>query len=929
MSIGIKNKEKELMRDKLFLIDGTALLYRAHFAFIRNPLINSRQENTSAIFGVLNSFIALIDKLDARYIAIAFDRKAPTFRHRDYEAYKANRPQMPDDLAAQIAPVIEFFSLVEVPQIGADGYEADDALGTMGERFKAQYDIIYVTSDKDYCQLVDESSTLYDPMKDHLIDTGAVIKKYGVKPEQFVDYLALVGDSSDNIPGVRGIGPVAANKLLNSFPSLEEIYEHIDEVDTKYQKKLQENKENAFLSQHLARIVRDADLKIPDLDELFFEAKRLTRALPLLQRYEITSLQRKIEARFPGPDTEPELLEQQADIFASDDVKTQENPPQVESDFEAILVDAERFEALLSELKQVDVISLDTETDSLDSRVAALVGISLCFSASTAYYLPLGHQMAENLPLKESVAALARACKGKSIVGHNLKYDMMVLRRYGWEITAPFFDTMIAAYILDAGAFTFSLADCALRELGYRMMPITQLIGKGKKQTTFDLISPQEACFYAAEDAWAAFTLYRIYTPRLEASPARAVFYELDLPLLPVLMQMEEHGISIDEKMLSEISHRLNLEIKRLTEEIYEIAGYDFNLNSTQQLAKLLFQELQLPAKKKTKSGYSTDNSVLETLSEDYEIARKIIDYRQLVKLENTYVSALPKLVNPQTERIHSSFNQCVASTGRLSSTNPNLQNIPIRTKLGREIRKAFVAGSEDYLILAADYSQIELRLLALMSGDEVLLKAFKEGIDIHKQTAAQINDVKLSEVTGDMRRAAKTINFGLMYGMGQRKLARELSISQSEAKAMIESYFAQFPAISTFKAECIAKARSEGRAQTIFGRTLELPGIHSKNKGTSSEAERVAVNMPIQGSAADLIKRAMISIHAQIGADPKIRMIMQVHDELVFEVHRDFATEAEKLVRSEMEKALPEKYRDQIRLAVEVGIGKNWYEAH
>ncbi|MDD3533663.1 MAG: DNA polymerase I, partial [Candidatus Cloacimonetes bacterium] len=572
---------------------------------------------------------------------------------------------------------------------------------------------------------------------------------------------------------------------------------------------------------------------------------------------------------------------------------------------------------------------LDTETDSLDWTNAALVGISLCWEPTKAYYLPLGHQMTENLDMKETIQALSKACRGKTIIAHNLKFDRMILKRHGWLISEPFFDTMIAAYVLDAGYFTFSLDDCAARELGYRMMPITELIGKGRKQITFDLVSVQDACFYAAEDAWATLSLFRVYQGRLESSRAKKVFYELDLPLMPVLMQMEELGVSIDEKVLSKISHQLNIEIKQLTEEIYEISGYEFNLNSTQQLAKLLFEELKLPAKKKTKSGYSTDNSVLEALSEDYEIASRIIEYRQLVKLQNTYVSALPRLVNPDTQRIHSSFNQCVASTGRLSSTNPNLQNIPIRTKTGREIRKAFVPGADDFLVMAADYSQIELRLLALMSEDEKLLEAFEHKIDIHKQTAAQINGVAISEVSADMRRAAKTINFGLMYGMGQRKLARELNISQSEAKTMIENYFAQFPAISNFKAECIAKARSTGRAETIFGRVLDLPGIHSKNKGTSSEAERIAVNMPIQGSAADIIKRAMLGIHARIQSEPKIRMIMQVHDELVFEVHNDYAQAAQKLVREEMEAALPKQYRQKIRLSVDIGIGKNWYEAH
>lgn len=917
------------MKDKLFLIDGTALFYRAHFAFIRNPLINSRQENTSAIFGVINSFLTLIDKMDAKYIAIAFDRKAPTFRHIDYEQYKANRPPMPEDLSAQLPAVLEFFDLVKIAQIGADGYEADDALGTMGEHYKKDFEIVYVTSDKDYCQLIEAGSGIYDPMKDNFMDSKAVYEKYGVHPQQFIDYLALMGDSSDNIPGVRGIGQVSAKNLLNEYASLEDIYQHLDEVDPKYRSKLIENKDNAFLSRHLARIVLDAELQIPARDELFFEPKRLSKALPFMKRYELSSLRRRIETRFFSEAVETEASELQADIFESAEPPEAAAITRDKTDFEAILVDQDRFATLIKELEKVDLLSLDIETDSLDWTNAALVGISLCWEPTRAYYLPVGHQMAENLDLKETVQALAKACQGKTIIAHNLKFDRMILKRHGWLISEPFFDTMIAAYVLDAGFFTFSLDDCASRELGYRMMPITELLGKGKKQITFDLVSVEDACFYAAEDAWATLALFRIYHGRLDGSLAKKVFYELDLPLMPVLMQMEELGVSIDEKVLSKISHQLSIEIKQLTEEIYEISEYEFNLNSTQQLAKLLFEELKLPAKKKTKSGYSTDNSVLELLAEDYEIASKIIDYRQLIKLQNTYVNALPRLVNPQTHRIHSSFNQCVASTGRLSSTNPNLQNIPIRTKTGREIRKAFVAGADDYLIMAADYSQIELRLLALMSGDEKLLEAFEQNIDIHKQTAAQINGVAVSEVSADMRRAAKTINFGLMYGMGQRKLARELSISQSEAKAMIENYFAQFPAISNFKAECIAKARSTGRAETLFGRVLDLPGIHSKNKGISSEAERIAVNMPIQGSAADIIKRAMLSIHAKIQDEPKIRMIMQVHDELVFEVHQDFAGATQKLVREEMEAALPEQYRQKIRLSVDIGIGENWYEAH
>ncbi len=919
------------MKETLYLIDGTALLYRAYFAFIRNPLINSKNENTSAIFGVLNSFMTLVDKMDAKFVAIAFDRKAPTFRHRDYKEYKANRPPMPDDLQSQIDPVIEFFRIVGVPQVGADGYEADDALGTMGERFKKIFDIVYVTSDKDYCQLIESGSALYDPMKDTLMHDAEVEKKYGILPSQFIDYLALVGDSSDNIPGVKGIGPVAATKLLGSYKSLENIYQNIEEIEPKYRKKLEENRDNAFLSQYLARIVRDAEIELPDAEDLSFDTASLVKALPLLKRYEISSLQRKIEARIKAKDSVLPEEESQIDLFEakSDKNDAPESHGEKESAFNAILLSDKDLPGLLSKIKHADRVSMDTETDALDARDANLVGISLCMNDSEAYYLPLGHQLADNLPLSESLEKLFKALANKEIIGHNLKYDFAVLSRYGYELPKKYFDTMIAAYVLDAGSFNFSLDDCAEKELNYRMMPITDLIGKGKKQIGFDLVSPVDACFYAAEDAWAAFRLCKIYKEKLRQSPAQDVFYDMDLPLLPVLMNMEENGVSVDEKILSTISHKLNLQIKKLSEEIFGIAGYEFNLNSTQQLAKLLFEDMKLPARKKTKSGFSTDNSVLDALAADYEIASKIIEYRQMVKLDNTYVSALPKLVNPKTKRIHSSFNQCVASTGRLSSTNPNLQNIPIRTEIGREIRKAFVAKDDSWQILAADYSQIELRLLALMSQDRVLIQAFKDEIDIHRQTAAQINGISIAEVTPDMRRAAKTINFGLLYGMGQRKLAREIGISQNEAKDMIESYFAQFPSIRDYRANCIAQAKAEGQVRTIFGRVLELPGIYSKNKGIQSEAERIAVNMPIQGSAADIIKRAMLAIYHRIRSERRIKMILQVHDELVFEVKKDFAEEARAMVVKEMEQALPAEYREIVALLVDTGIGKNWYEAH
>jgi DNA polymerase-1 len=935
------------MAKKLYLIDGTALLYRAHFAFIKNPLINSKGMNTSALYGVISSFIRLVETLHAEHIAISFDRKAPTFRHEMYQAYKAQRPPMPDELVAQIQPVHEFFRLIGLPEIGMDGYEADDVLGTLAAKFRDRYEVVLVTSDKDYCQLVDDKTTLLDPMKDVKLDRAVVYDKYGVYPEQFVDYLALVGDSSDNIPGVKSIGPKTAEALLKEHGSLDGIYNNLDSLAPKLKERLLNDKDNAYLSRKLAAIELDVPIALPDYEGLAFNPQSLRLALPLLEEYEIGSVKRKIETKYPaqsqatsisvGADprvcpTQPPEKEYQDDIFAPEEkpVAVNVTPAEpAEQAFEAVLVNSHSFVSMLAEIQAAEIVSLDTETDSIDPMQAALVGISLCVNSSKAYYIPIAHKLAENLAQKEVLLHLKEALKAKLIIGHNLKYDLIVLNRHGLSLNNPLFDTMLAAYILDPGTNSYSLDDCALRELDHAMIPISQLIGKGKTQITFDLVDPMEACYYAAEDAWAVFQLYPIYRRRIDFSGMHHLFDDIELPLIQVLQRMEENGVAIDCNILGDISHLINLELKKLTEHIYSYADYEFNLNSTQQLAKLLFEEKHLPNKKKTKTGFSTDNSVLEDLSADYEIAAAIIQHRQLNKLQSTYVSALPKMVNPNTNRIHSSFNQTVTSTGRLSSTNPNLQNIPVRTELGRQIRKAFCAIDEQHLILAADYSQIELRLLALMSRDEALVDAFKQGLDIHKGMAARLYNVPLAEVTQDQRRAAKTINFGLLYGMGQRKLARDIGVSQSEAKDIIESYFAQFPSIRNFISTCVARARQERFCETIFGRRLFLPNIESRNQGLKSEAERIAVNMPIQGSAADLIKIAMIDINKQIERNQRIRMILQVHDELVFEIHKDAVEEAKMLVQTAMENALPIEMRLIVELKTDVGVGRNWYEAH
>ena len=901
------------MSEKLFLIDGTAIIYRSFYAFIKNPLRNSKGENTSAIYGTINSFLRLTERFNPKQIAISFDRREKTFRYQITETYKANRPAAPEELHAQVEPIKEFFELIKIPEISFPGYEADDVLATIAEKFKDKYEIVIVTGDKDFAQLVDERVILYDPFKEKVTKTEDVIRKYGLKPEQFVDYLAICGDTADNIPGVKGIGPKGATKLLQEFGTLENIYANIDKITAKSLKeKLIQHKDDAFLSKKLAQIVRDVPLSKIEINQ--FHQENLVYSVPFLKRYELNSLLKKINFK-----TE-ETLDFKDEFDFAEEKKIE---------FSRTLVDTtEKFEKMISELTDKTKIAIDTETTSVDPFQAKLVGISLCGDEKQAYYIPVSHQLAENLPLKYVLENLQKTLRNKLIIAHNLKFDYQMLQENGWQISGEVFDTMIAHYLLNPTK-RHSLSACAFSEFGYEMTPISELIGKGKKQISFDLVSTSRAADYSATDANMTFRLHEIYRERLEKSSLLNLFETIEMPLVFALAQMEKNGVKIDTKILAEISKTNQKKLAKLTKKIYEIAGSQFNLNSTQQLAKVLFEDLKIPPVKKTKTGYSTDVSVLEILAKDYEIARLLMEYRQITKLESTYVTALPKLINPKTGRIHSSFNQTVASTGRLSSSNPNLQNIPVRREMGKEIRKAFVPENENGVLLSADYSQIELRLLAILSKDEKMITAFRNREDIHAQTASLVFGKPISEVTSDDRRFAKVINFGLIYGMGSYRISQELGISRKEAKQFIENYFAQFPTVRNYLDSCIANAKKYGFVSTIFGRKLYLPELKSSNKMRVKEAERVAVNMPIQGSAADIIKIAMINIHRKIKDSHKIKMIIQVHDELVFEVENDALEFAKKLIISEMENALPEKYSEIVPLVVDVGIGKNWLEAH
>lgn len=924
------------MKDKLFLIDGTALIYRAYFAFIRNPLINSKGVNTSAIYGVINSFLKIIDDYKPRYVMVSFDRKEETFRHKLDEAYKANRPPMPDDLKEQIEPVKKFFQLIDIPEISLAGYEADDVLGTFAEHFKHEVEVYIVSGDKDFAQVVQDNVFLLDPFKNSVLDEKGIKAKYGVEASQFIDYLAIVGDTADNIPGVKGIGPKGAEKLLNEFTNLDEIYQNLETQTGATLKKLTEHKESAYHSFTLATIDLKVPVDIPKLDYFVCCLNNTNDLISFFDDYELNTLKRKLMSVIPLKESTTQAPEQSGEpasyeqgLLFGEEHEPQAIKAQPKEQFEAILISSlENLKENLA-VNQTKFLTIDTETTSLNTQTAELVGISFCYDTTKAFYVPLNHFASDNLPKKEVLEILGLALQDKTIIGHNLKFDLEILEYHGLKIENELFDTMIASFLLDPTNTGNSLDKCMEREFNYTMQPIVDLIGKGKQLVNFDKVSVEDASFYAAEDAWATFRLYHVYNKMLEFKGVKKLFTEIEIPLINSIKTMEMNGAFVDKNYLAKLSLTVTERINSLVAEIYNIAGYQFNLNSTQQLATLLFDEMEIPPVKKTKTGYSTDATVLETLADEHEVVRLMLEYRQLAKLESTYISALPKLIDEKSGRIHSNFNQIGASTGRLSSTNPNLQNIPIRTELGSKVREAFVAQDPDSLILAADYSQIELRLLAIFSGDPILVKTFSEGGDIHKSTAALIYNKSVEEITRDERNSAKTINFGIIYGMGSTKLSKELHISQKEAKEFISNYFEKFPTIREYMDKMVLKAKSEGFCETISGRRLYLPAINSGNKRDSSEAERVAVNMPIQGSAADIIKIAMNKVHAKIKNRTDVKMIIQVHDELVFEVKEASLEEISLLIKQEMEDSLPQEYSQIVKLSVDIGTGKNWLEAH
>ncbi|WJW75464.1 DNA polymerase I [Thiohalobacter sp. IOR34] len=893
----------------LILVDGSSYLYRAYHAL--PPLTNSRGEPTGAVYGVANMLRRLLKDYRPRQVAVVFDAKGKTFRDEMFEQYKAHRPPMPDDLVAQIEPLHQLVEALGFPMLIVPGVEADDVIGTLARQAAAEgRPVLISTGDKDMAQLVGDRVTLVNTMTNTTLDRDGVIEKFGVPPERIVDYLALVGDSSDNIPGVPRVGPKTAAKWLNQYGSLDAIIAHANEIKGKVGESLRQHLDDLELSRRLASIRCDLELPVGP-DDLQLREPDRERLRELYQQLEFRSWLK-------------ELLDAPAEAG--------EDPPAAtDGDYETVLDEA-RLVAWLERLEAAPHFAFDTETTSLDYMEARIVGVSFAVEAGEAAYVPLAHDYPGAPAQLDREAVLARLKPlledpAPRKIGQNLKYDMNVLANHGIELAGIGYDTMLESYVLDSTASRHDMDSLALKYLGRKTISFEQVAGKGAKQLSFNEVPLEQAAPYAAEDADITLRLHQALWPRLESEPAlRRVFETIELPLVPVLSHMERTGVLIDARLLAEQSRELAGRLHEIEAEAQRLAGQPFNLGSPKQIQEILFEKQGLPVLAKTPKGApSTAESVLAELALDYPLPRLILEHRSLAKLKSTYTDKLPQQINPVTGRVHTSYQQAVAATGRLSSTDPNLQNIPVRTEEGRRIRQAFIAPP-GRRILAADYSQIELRIMAHLSGDAGLLRAFAEGQDIHRATAAEVFGVPPEAVTADQRRSAKAINFGLIYGMSAFGLARQLGIERAAAQEYVERYFARYPGVKAYMDATRAKAHEDGYVETLFGRRLYLPEINARNQQRRAAAERTAINAPMQGSAADIIKRAMIRTHDWLqGAGLEVRMIMQVHDELVFEVGEADLAAASEGIRGCMEGAA----ELAIPLLVEIGIGANWDEAH
>lgn len=930
----------QIAENPLILVDGSSYLYRAYHAF--PPLTNGSGEPTGAMYGVLNMLRSLLLQYRPSHVAVVFDAKGKTFRDELFAEYKSHRPPMPDDLRAQIEPLHQMVKAMGLPLLVVSGVEADDVIGTLAqEAEKAGHAVLISTGDKDMAQLVTPNITLINTMNNAILGPQEVCDKYGVPPELIIDFLALMGDSSDNIPGVPGVGEKTAQALLQGLGGLDALFSNLDKISTltfrgakTMSAKLEQNKDVAYLSYKLATIKTDVELDIT-CDELKVSPPDDDQLHQLFSRYEFKRWLADVEAGkwLDGKKDRPTAQTNNRAFVTAEPVAAAEVTAVLSQENYQTILDEKSLADWIERLKKAEVFAFDTETDGLDTLSSNLIGFSFAVAPGEAAYLPVAHDyldapaqldrdwvLAQLKPLLEDDKALK--------VGQNLKFDQSMLARYNINLRGIAFDTMLESYVLDSVAGRHDMDSLAERYLNHKTITFEEIAGKGKNQLTFNQIALEQAGPYAAEDADVTLQLHLVLWPKLQQSEGlKRVFQEIEMPLLPVLSRIERTGVLIDQNILAAHSKELTIRLDELEKQAHELAEEPFNLASPKQLQVILYEKQKLPILKKTPGGAaSTNEEVLAELALDYPLPKVILEYRGLAKLKSTYTDKLPLMINPVSGRVHTSYHQAVTATGRLSSRDPNLQNIPVRNEEGRRIRQAFIAP-QGYRIMAADYSQIELRIMAHLSQDKGLLAAFAAGKDIHRATAAEVFGLPLEKVTNEQRRSAKAINFGLIYGMSAFGLARQLNIPRGEAQRYMDLYFERYPGVLEYMERTRKQAADQGYVTTLDGRRLYLPDIHSRNATRRKAAEREAINAPMQGTAADIIKRAMIAVDAwlQQEPEPKVRVIMQVHDELVFEVHESVVESAEQKVRELMEQSM----QLAVPLKVDVGVGDNWDQAH
>ena len=905
-------KTKKRNKKRMFLIDGYAMLYRAHFAMIRNPLITSYGLPTSALFGFLNQLFRILNKESPDCIATIFDRKEKTFRHKKYPDYKANRDPMPEELQIQLPHLWKLIDALQIPNLSKKGYEADDIIGTLAvDGSKNNFEVFIVSGDKDFMQLINDNVFLYAPgtknKPDKIYDKEGVKERWGVPPEKIIDLFGLMGDSSDNIPGVSGVGPKSAMKLINEYDTLEEALNNAEIVANKRVRNgLLEGKENAILSKDLVTIVTDLPLEynLKDFENIEFNKSSLES---LLTEYEFHALINQLPGTSDSLDVPIKKSKKDYNIIQSLD----------------------ELKKFVKSVKQKMILSFDIETDGLNAMQNQIVGISFSTKEDTGVYIPIEFKnKSKNLfgdnDISIVIDIVRPIMEDENILktGQNVKFDMLIYKRYGVNVKGLICDSMLAAHLLKPESRSYKLDNLSIEYLNYKMVPIEDLIGKGKNQITMSEVELDQAGYYACEDADISLKLTNIFLKELKNAGLDHFYNKIELPLIDVLLNMEFEGTYVDKEMLEKMSIDLSKKVENLSTEIIKEAGAEFNINSTQQLAKILFDDLNLTKVKQR----STAEPILEALRNEHPLPNLILEYRKLAKLKNTYVDSLPPLINKSTGRIHTTFSQTIASTGRLSSSSPNFQNIPIRTEEGREIRKAFKAQNKDWLIFSADYSQIELRIMAHLSRDSTLIESFNNNEDIHTRTASDVYGVKVDDVLPDMRRTAKVVNFGIMYGAGPFRLSQELGIPRSEAQVIIDTYFDRYIGIRDYMDKTIQDAEKQKFVQTVLGRRRNIWNVDSENHMQREAAKRMAINMPIQGTAAEMIKLAMLDINRTLQNEHyQSRMILQIHDELLFECPLDEIDKLEEMVKDKMVNAMPLI----VPLVVDCGKGISWFDAH